>query len=123
MNKELEDYDFKILKMEKRSVLIQNYNLSQIQNSQNLTQPSDVSRDKSRSIVINKKKNHLKTFYNQENPENLISEEYGENNNSSSLHSSNKQIEQSQESINFEFLRNHNLKQNNIPLKLYLNKF
>ena len=37
MNKELEDYDFKILKMEKRSVLIQNYNLSQMQNSKNIS--------------------------------------------------------------------------------------
>ena len=30
MNKDLEDYEFKILKMEKRSVLIQNYNISQL---------------------------------------------------------------------------------------------
>lgn len=33
MNKDLEDYEFKILKMEKRSVLIQNYNISQLNTS------------------------------------------------------------------------------------------
>lgn len=110
--------------MEKRSVLIQNYNLSQVQNSQIITQQSDKDREKSKSIINYKKKSNFKTNDNHINSEILINEEYKNNNSSESLNSSpNKLNEKSQESINFEFLRNHNLKQFNIPLKLYFNKY
>lgn len=46
LNKDLEDYDFKILKLEKRSVLIQNYNLSQLQTSKLENRSKEQSRFK-----------------------------------------------------------------------------
>lgn len=99
------------MKLEKRSVLIQNYNLSQIQNSNDPLVKSNIS---------NKDPGHSKVpkldILQEEEKNNLQSEEL-ESYSDLSSHQ-NKMLFESTQTVNYEFLRTHHLKQYNICLQL-----
>lgn len=117
LSKELEEYDFKILKMEKRSFLLQNYNISQMSNSKyNQNKPQLKNEQLSESFNNNNNNNQNILIKSQSNHSNFgIDDKYQVNNKEIKIEEiscDNKEKEFNQ------FLIEHKLKYINLPLKL-----